>query len=151
MANKINITNKKAYFDYELIEKYTAGLQLTGTEIKSIRDGKVSLVDTYCYFLDNELWLKNMRITEYSHGTYNNHDPYRNRKLLLQRKELNKLERKVKEKGLSLIALRLFINDIGLAKVEIALGKGKKEFDKRETLKAKDTQRDLDRARKSHY
>lgn len=151
MVNKINIKNKKAYFDYEIIEKHVAGIQLTGTEIKSIRDGKASLVDTFCYFLSNELWLKKMRITEYSHGNYNNHDPYRDRKLLLQRKELNKLERRVNEKGLSLIALRMFINDAGYAKVEIALGKGKKEFDKRETLKTKDVNRDLDRVRKAHY
>ena len=151
MANKINIKNKKAYFDYELIEKYIAGIQLTGTEIKSIRDGKASLVDTFCFFKDSELWLKNMRITEYSHGSYNNHDPYRNRKLLLQRKELNKLEKKVKEKGLTLIALRLFINETGLAKMEIALGRGKKEYDKRESIKQKDTKRDLERLKKHRY
>ncbi len=151
MANKINIKNKKAYFDYELIEKYTAGIQLQGTEIKSIRDGKASLVDCFCFFSKNELWVKGMRIAEYSHGTYNNHDPYRNRKLLLQRKELKKLEKKVKEKGFTLIALRLFINNEGLAKLEIALGRGKKEYDKRESIKKKDTQRDLERLRKHNY
>ena len=151
MANKINIKNKKAYFDYELIEKFIAGIQLSGTEIKSIREGKVSLVDTFCFFKEHELWVKNMRISEYSHGNYNNHDPYRNRKLLMQRKELNKLEKKVKEKGLSILTLRLFINDTGLAKVEIALARGKREYDKRESMKQKDTQRDLDRIKKQHY
>ena len=151
MANKINIKNKKAYFDFEIIEKYTAGIKLTGTEIKSIREGKASLVDSYCYFEKNELWVKNMRVTEYAFGTYNNHNPYQDRKLLLQRKELNKLEKRVKEKGLTIVALRLFINDTGLAKLDIALSKGKKEFDKRELLKQKDTKRDLDRVSKHRY
>ena len=120
MENRINIKNKKAYFDYEIIDKYVAGIQLTGTEIKSIRQGKASLVDSYCYFNRNELWVKNMRISEYDQGSYNNHEPYRDRKLLLNRKELNKLEKRVREKGLAIVVLRLFVNDVGLAKLDIA-------------------------------
>lgn len=151
MASNINIKNKKAYFDYELIERFKAGIQLTGTEIKSIRDGKANLVDAFCFFINNELWLKGLRINEYTHGSYNNHNPHRDKKLLLQRKELNKLDRRVKEKGLTLVALKLFIDEKGLAKVNIALGKGKREFDKRESIKKKDSQRELDRIKKSNY
>lgn len=146
--NKINIKNKKAYFDYEILEKYVAGLVLTGTEIKSIRMGKVSLVESYCYFDRGELWVKGVNISEYPWGTFTNHEPKRDRKLLLQSKELRKLDRKVKESGLTIITLRLFLNDRGLAKLEIALARGKKEYDKRETIKQKDMKREMARARK---
>ncbi|ASB49921.1 SsrA-binding protein SmpB [Alkalitalea saponilacus] len=147
--NRINIKNKRAYFDFELIEKFFAGIQLAGTEIKSIRLGKASLVDAYCYFIKDELWVKGMNIAEYFYGTYNNHQPARERKLLLQRKELNKLLRKTKESGLTIVPLRMFLNDRGFAKIEIALAKGKKQHDKRETLKQKDASRELDRIKKS--
>ncbi len=145
ISKNINIRNKRASFDFELIEKYNSGIVLAGTEIKSIRMGKASLVDSYCYFVDGELWLKNMNITEYKDGTYNNHIERRERKLLLQRKELNKIERKVKETGLSIIPTRLFINDRGFAKLQIALAKGKKQFDKRQSLRDKDDKRQMDR------
>ncbi len=148
MANRINIKNKKAYFDYELIEKYIAGIQLQGTEIKSIRMGKVSLSDSYCIFHKNELYVRGLQIAEYAWASYNNHDPGRERKLLLNRKELNKLLRKVKESGLTIVALRIFINEKGLAKIEIALARGKKQYDKRETIKRKDTQRQMERLQK---
>jgi len=142
---RINIKNKKAFFDYEIVEKLVAGIQLAGTEIKSIRQGKVSLADSYCYFVNNELWLKGVRISEYDQGSYNNHEPYRERKLLMNRKELNKLEKKTREKGYTLIALRLFIGESGYAKMEIGLAKGKKQYDKREAIKQKDLKRDMDR------
>ena len=145
MDNKINIKNKKAYFDYEIVEKLFAGIQLYGTEIKSIRQGKVSLADSYCYFSENELWLTGVRISVYDQGSYNNHDPYRDRKLLLNRKELNKLEKKTREKGFTIIALRLFIGNSGYAKMEIGLARGKKQYDKREAIKQKDMKRDMDR------
>jgi SsrA-binding protein len=143
--NKINIKNKRAYFDYELLEKLVAGMELTGTEIKSIRMGKVSLADSYCFFKNNELWVKGMRISEYDQGSYNNHEPYRERRLLLKRKELNRFEKRVREKGLTTVALRLFIDEKNLAKLEIALARGKKEYDKRETIRQKDLKRDLER------
>jgi len=145
MANRINIKNKKAYHDYELIEKFTAGIQLQGTEIKSIRLGKVSLVESYCVFHGNELYIRGLQIAEYAWASYNSHEPGRERKLLLNRKELNKLERKIKESGLTIIALRLYIGENGYAKLEIALAKGRKQYDKREVIKKKDTQRQLDR------
>ena len=145
MENKINIKNKKAYYDYEIAEKLVAGIQLTGTEIKSIRQGKVSLMDSYCYFVKNELWLKGVRISEYNQGSYNNHEPYRDRKLLLNRKELNKLEKKTREKGFTIIALRLFLGDSGYVKLEIGLARGKKQYDKRESIRQKDLKRDMDR------
>lgn len=147
MSN-INIRNKKASHDYEFIEKYTAGIVLTGTEIKSIRMGKASLVDAYCYFVNGELWVKNMHVAEYDWGTYYNHVPKRDRKLLLNRKELNKLDRKIKEKGFTMVATRLFINEKGFAKLEIALARGKKEYDKREDIKKRDTKREFERLRK---
>lgn len=149
MDNRINIKNKKAYFDYELIEKFVAGIQLTGTEIKSIRMGKVSMVESYCFFKANELFLTGMRISEYDQGSYNNHEPYRDRKLLLNRKELNKLEKKTREKGLTIVALRMFMSDSGYVKVEISLAKGKRQYDKRESIKQKDVKRDLDRLSKT--
>jgi len=145
MNPKINIKNKKASFQYELLGKYIAGIQLSGTEIKSVRSGKVNLVDSYCYFVNNELWTKGMHIAEYSWGSYNNHEPKRERKLLLNRKELNKLQKKTSEKGFTIIVTRLFINEKGLAKLEIALAKGKKTYDKREALKRKDAKRKLER------
>ena len=148
MANKINIKNKKAYHDYELLERYVAGIRLTGTEIKSIRLGKVSLVESYCIFIGKELYVRGMQIADYDWGSYNRHEPGRDRKLLLNRQELKKLQRKVKESGLTITTLRLFIADSGYAKLEIALAKGKKEYDKRETIKRKDTQRQMERLHK---
>ena len=145
MDNRINIKNKKAYFDYEILDKLIAGMQLTGTEIKSIRMGKASLSDSYCVFRENELWVTNMRISVYDRGSYNNHDPYRERKLLMNRKELNKLEKQTREKGLTIIALRVFLNENGYAKLEIALAKGRKKYDKREAIKQKDLRRDMER------
>ena len=147
---KINIKNRKASFEYEFIEKYIAGIQLFGTEIKSIREGKASLADAYCSFRKNELWIQGMHIAEYWWGSCNNHDPKRERKLLLSRKELNKLERKAQDVGLTIIALRIFINERGFAKVEIALAKGKKRYDKREDIKQRDSKRELQRMRKNN-
>ena len=148
--NKINIRNKRAGFDYEFLEEYNAGMVLTGTEIKSIRAGKASMNDSYCYFHRNELWCKGIYIAEYKLGTYYNHDERRERKLLLTKKELRKLERKVKETGLTIVPLKIFLNDKGFAKLRIALAKGKKEYDKREALKKNDIRKELDRAMKSH-
>ena len=141
----VNIRNKRATFDYELLDTYTAGIVLTGTEIKSIRLGKASLVDTFCYLAKGELWVKNMHISEYFYGSYNNHAARRERKLLLSKKELKKLERGTKETGFTMVPTRLFINEKGLAKLVIALAKGKKQYDKRESLKEKDDRRDMDR------
>lgn len=155
MANKktikqpaINIKNKRATFDYEFIDTLTAGIVLTGTEIKSIRLGKASLVDTYCYFNHGELWVKNMHITQYSYGSYNNHVERRERKLLLNKKELRNLEADSKSPGFTIVPMRLFINEKGLAKLAIALAKGKKEYDKRQSLKDKEDRREMDRAMK---
>lgn len=148
MANKIEIRNKKASHDYEFLEKYTAGIVLSGTEIKSVRLGKASLVDGFCAFRNGELWLRNMNISEYANRGYVNHDPMQERKLLLNRKELNKLERKVKERGYTIVATRMFISESGYAKVNIALARGKKEYDKRESIKKKDTKRAEERLRK---
>ncbi len=145
MANEVNIKNRRASFDYEFIEEYTAGIVLTGTEIKSIRAGKAGLADAYCYFHRGELWIKGMYVAEYKLGTYYNHAERRERKLLLQKKELSKLERKTKESGLTIVPLRVFLNDKGFAKVRIALARGKKQYDKRESLKAKDAKREMDR------
>ena len=145
MQNDINIKNRRASFDYEFLEEYTAGIMLTGTEIKSIRAGKAGLVDSYCYFHNGELWIKGMYVAEYKLGTYYNHIERRERKLLLQKKELVKLERKTKESGLTIAPVRLFLNEKGFAKLRIALARGKKEYDKRETLKQKDAKREMDR------
>ncbi|MBQ7221888.1 MAG: SsrA-binding protein SmpB [Bacteroidales bacterium] len=139
--SKIEIKNKKASFEYEFLEHLTAGIVLSGTEIKSIRAGKASLVDSYCYFVGNELFVKNMNVSEYWWGTVNRHDPRRDRKLLLTKRELRKLQRAVKEKGLTIVATRLFISENGYAKLNIALAKGKREFDKRESIKEKDMRR----------
>lgn len=144
----ISIKNKKAFFDYEILETFFAGIQLAGTEIKSIRNGKAGLVDSYCTFINGELYVKNMHIAEYDFGTCNNHVAKRDRKLLLTGKELAKLQKKTKEGGITIVPLKLFINERGLAKLEIALAKGKKTYDKRETLKQKDDVREMDRARK---
>ncbi|MEG1586952.1 MAG: SsrA-binding protein [Bacteroidales bacterium] len=141
----INIRNKRATFDYEIIDTYRAGIVLTGTEIKSIRLGKASLVDSYCFFANGELWVKNMYIAEYFYGTYNNHAARRDRKLLLEKKELTKLHRLIKESGYSIIPSKLYINEKGLAKLTIALGKGKKSYDKRQALREKDDKRQMDR------
>jgi SsrA-binding protein len=145
-TNNIVIKNKKASFDYEFIETFVAGIVLTGTEIKSIRLGKASLVDTYCIFVRQELWMKNMNISEYFYGSYNNHEARRERKLLLNRKELNKIERLSQTTGFTIIPTKLFINEKGLVKVVIAVAKGKKAYDKRQTLKEKDDKREMDRA-----
>ncbi len=144
--NHILIKNKRASFDYEFLETFVAGLVLTGTEIKSIRLGKASLVDTYCIIINGELWVKNMYIAEYFYGTYNNHEARRERKLLLNRKELNKIERYSKDTGFTIIPTRMFINEKGLAKIVIAVAKGKKMYDKRQSIKERDDKRDMDRA-----
>lgn len=137
------LRNRQAYYDYFIDEKYEAGMVLTGTEIKSIRAGKVSFNDSYCLINKGELWLKSLHIAEYSHGTSANHDPLRERKLLLTRREINKIENKVKEKGVTVVPLRIFFSEKGLAKIEVGLGRGKKSYDKRETIKQRDTQREL--------
>ncbi|MBR4027985.1 MAG: SsrA-binding protein SmpB [Alistipes sp.] len=144
----INIRNKRATFDYEILEEYVAGIVLVGTEIKSLRLGKASLVDSYCYFERNELWIRNVNIAEYTWGTCNNHIPKRDRKLLLNRKELNKLQRALQDRGLTVVGLRLFLNDRGLAKVAIGLARGRKSFDKREYIKENDAKREMDKAMK---
>ena len=145
MANKIQIRNKKASFQYFLVEKLVAGIQLTGTEIKSIRAGKVSLAESYCQFFEGELYVKDMHIAEYALGTIYNHEAKRDRKLLLTRRELKKLESKTREKGFTIVPTLLFINEKGLAKLEIALARGKHYYYKRDTLKKKDVQREIDR------
>lgn len=144
----INIKNKRATFDYELLDTYTAGLVLTGTEIKSIRLGKASLVDTFCIFEKEALWVRNMNISEYFYGSYNNHVARRDRKLLLNKKELKKILRSVKETGYTIVPTCLFLNDRGLAKLNIAVARGKKQYDKRQSLKEKDDKRMLDRVMK---
>lgn len=143
---KVNIKNKRASYEYFLIEKYSAGIQLTGTEIKSIRYSKASIKEAHCAFVGNELFIRNMNISEYKLGTHYNHEPTRERKLLLTKRELNKLKTKVSEKGFTLVPLRLFLSENGLAKLEIALAKGKHTYDKRASLKDKDQKRDLDRS-----
>ncbi|MBR7183360.1 MAG: SsrA-binding protein SmpB [Alistipes sp.] len=152
MANykEINIKNKRATFDYEILEEYQAGVVLVGTEIKSIRMGKVSMVDSYCYFSEGELWIRGVNISEYAWGTYNNHVPKRDRKLLLTAKELAKLARATQDKGLTIVGLRLFLNQKGLAKIVIALARGRKSYDKREYLKANDAKREMDQAMKRY-
>lgn len=144
----INIRNKRATFDYEILEEYVAGVVLVGTEIKSIRLGKASLTESYCYFDKGELWLRGMNVAEYGWGTCNNHAPCRDRKLLLQRKELNKLQRALQDRGLTIVALRLFLSEKGLAKVVIGLARGRKSYDKREYIKANDAKREMDKAMK---
>ncbi len=148
MSSDLNIKNKRAYFDYHLLEKFVAGVALLGTEIKSIRQGKANLTDAFCTFIDNQLYIRNLHISEYSHSSFYRHDIKRDRVLLLKKRELKKLKSKSEEKGLTIIPLRIFISDRGLAKVEIALAQGKKEFDKRESIKERDTKRELDRVLK---
>lgn len=144
----IEILNRRAGFEYQFIEKFEAGIVLTGTEIKSIRQGKVNLSDAYCYIKKGELYVKSMFIAEYEHGTYSNHESRRMRKLLLRRAELRKLERRVKERGLTIVPVRLYLTDRGFAKLEIALAQGKKVHDKRESIRQKDLGRDMDRQMK---
>ncbi|MBQ7946621.1 MAG: SsrA-binding protein SmpB [Bacteroidaceae bacterium] len=148
-VNNINIKNKRATFDYIITDTYTAGIVLTGTEIKSIRLSKVSLVDSYCIFIGDELWVKNMHVAEYFYGSYNNHSARRDRKLLLERKELRKLQQAVKNPGFTIVPTRLFINEKGLAKLVIGLARGKHEYDKRETLKERDDKREMDRIKRN--
>ncbi|UGU16078.1 SsrA-binding protein SmpB [Sinomicrobium kalidii] len=151
MQKNINIKNRRARFEYDILDKYVAGIVLAGTEIKSIRLGKASIAESFCEFNDKgELFVINMYIQEYSHGTHYNHSPRSERKLLLNKNELRKLNKEVKNVGLTIVPLRLFINDRGLAKMEIALVKGKKLHDKRETIKDRENKRNLDRIKKSY-
>ena len=143
--SEVNIKNRRANFDYDISETFTAGIVLTGTEIKSIRQGKASLVDTFCYVNSGEVWIKNMYVAEYFYGTYNNHQTRRDRKLLLNRKEINKLQKASKENGMTIVPLRIFINDRGLAKVVVGLGRGKKEYDKRQSIKEREDKRNMAR------
>jgi len=150
LQKTVQIKNRKARFEYEILDRYTAGIVLRGTEIKAIREGKASIAESFCEFNDRgELFVINMTIQEYSHATHYNHNPKSERKLLLNRRELKKLEKEVKNSGLTIIPLLLFTNDKGLAKVEIALCRGKKQFDKRESIKDRDSKRNLDRIKKS--
>lgn len=150
MQKTVNILNKKAKFQYEILDKYTAGIVLTGTEIKSIRSGKASIAESFCEFNDREeLFVINMTVEEYAFGNYYNHKPKAERKLLLNRKELKKLKKEIDVKGNAIIPLKLYINDKGFAKLIIGLGKGKKLYDKRETIKDRDNKRDLDRIKKN--
>jgi len=141
----LDINNKKAYHEYFIESTYTAGMVLRGTEIKSLRAGKASFNDAYCLFHGNELYVKNLHISEYAFGTHVNHEPMQERKLLLTRRELNRMQAKIKEKGYTLVPLRIFLSDKGLAKIEIGLGKGKKVYDKRETIKGREQERDIKR------
>lgn len=145
MQATVNIKNKKARFEYELLDGYDAGIQLLGTEIKSIRLGKASIAESFCQFKDGELYIVNMYIDEYAWGTHFNHRTRRDRKLLLKKNELKKLERKTKETGFTIVPTNLYINEKGLAKMKIYLARGKKLYDKREAIKGKDLKRDLDR------
>lgn len=141
----MEIKNRQAYFEYYIDDKYVAGIALLGTEVKSLREGKATFNDSYCIFHKGELWIKSFYISEYTHGTVNNHDPIRERKLLLNRRELKKMESKIKEKGYTIIPLRLFFNEKNIAKLEIGLARGKKLHDKRETIKQRDTDREIKR------
>ena len=150
MSNQLNIKNKKAYFEYEILEKYVAGIQLTGSEIKSLRAGKGSIKEAYCVFVKNELYIRNMHIAEYTQASYTNHEPTRDRKLLLNRQELDKWHKKTKTKGNTIVPLKCFLAANGFAKLEIGLATGKKIHDKRSTIKDKDVKRDMDRALKNY-
>ncbi|AHF14432.1 SsrA-binding protein SmpB [Niabella soli] len=143
MANQLSIKNRSAYYEYFIDATYQAGLVLLGTEVKSLRDGRASFNDSYCIIHKGEIWIKSLHIAPYSHGTVNNHDPDRDRKLLLQKREIKKIEAKLKEKGYTLIPLRIYMNDRNLVKIEIGLAKGKKLYDKRESIKKRDVERDL--------
>lgn len=147
---RVNIQNKRAKHEYLIVDRLKAGIVLTGTEIKSIRAGKASLVDTFCFVLDGEMWVKNMYIAPYELGSYNNHASRRDRKLLLNRKEIDRLQSATKQTGYTIVPLLVFIDEHGRAKMDIALCKGKKDFDKRQTLKEKEDRREMDRAMK-HY
>ena len=146
----VNIRNKKASFEFFFVDTFTAGIVLTGTEIKSIRQGKASLVDSYCYIHQGEIWVKGMNISPYFFGSYNNHEAKRDRKLLLNRREINKLQEATKQVGFTIVPILVFIDDHGRAKVDIALAKGKKAFDKRQTMKEKEDRREMDRAIKRY-
>lgn len=148
--NSINISNRRAYFEFEILEKLTAGIMLTGTEIKSIRESKANINDGFCFITKGEMFIRNMHIAEYSHGNIYNHDPIRQRKLLLSKKEIKRWANKTKEKGLTIVPLKVFLNERGFAKLEIGLAKGKKTHDKRESLKAKDSKREVDRVLKRY-
>lgn len=139
------IKNRSAYYEYFIDAKYDAGIVLLGTEVKSLREGKASFNDSFCIIHQGEVWLKSMHIAQYSHGTVNNHDPLRDRKLLLQKREIRKMEGKLKEKGYTIVPLRIFLNDKGMMKIEIGLGKGKKLYDKRESIRQKDVDREMKR------
>lgn len=149
-ANDINIRNKRARFDYEIGDTYIAGMVLTGTEIKSIRAGKASLVDTYCVVDNGEVWVKGMNISEYFYGTYNNHPARRDRKLLLNRKEIQKIQKAAEDPGYTVIPMKVFINERGLAKMQIGIGRGKKQYDKRQSLREREDKRQIDRMMKAH-
>lgn len=144
-SNQVNIQNKKARFNYEISDTYTAGIVLTGTEIKSIRDGKASLTDSYCVVDHGEVWVKGMHISEYFYGSYNNHVARRDRKLLLSRKEINKIEKQSSDTGYTIVPLKVFISEKGFAKLVIGIGRGKKEYDKRQSLKERQDKREIDR------
>lgn len=146
--DKVNIKNKKAYFEYEILEKFTAGIMLKGTEIKSIRQSKASIKEAYCVIQNDEIFIRNMFVNEYENGNIYNHEPKRDRKLLLNKTEINKLNKGVKQKGNTIVPLHLFVNAKGYAKIEIALTKGKKIHDKRQDLKEKDTKREMERVKK---
>ncbi len=149
MGSDINIRNKKASFEYHFLENFVAGIKLLGTEIKSIREGKATISDAFCTFINEELYVRNLHVSEYSHGSFYNHEAKRDRKLLVTKKELKKLLVKSQDKGLTIVPLKIFINDRGFAKMEIALAQGKKSFDKRDTLKERDVKREIDKAMKN--
>jgi SsrA-binding protein len=149
MASDINIRNKKASFEYHFLETFVTGIKLLGTEIKSIREGKATISDAFCTFINEELYVRNLHISEYSHGSFYNHEAKRDRKLLVTKKELKKLLVKSQDKGLTIVPLKIFISERGFAKLEIALAQGKKSFDKRDTLKERDVKREMDKAMKN--
>lgn len=146
---KINIRNKRATFDYEILEEWTAGIVLVGTEIKSVRAGKASMTDSFCYFDKGEVWIRGVNIAEYDWGSCNNHAPRRDRKLLLTAREIAKMQRAAQDKGLTIVGLRMFLNDRGLAKVVVGLARGRKSYDKREYLKENDARREMDKVMKN--
>jgi SsrA-binding protein len=148
MKNDIQIKNKRAFFDYHIVESFVAGIALLGTEIKAIRQGKANMSDAFCMFIGNILYVRNLHISEYSNSSFYHHDIKRDRVLLLQKKELKKLKAKSEEKGYTIVPLRIFTNDRGFAKIEIALAQGKKEFDKRDSIKDRESKREMDRAMK---
>ena len=150
-TNQIEIVNRKAKFTYQFLQEFEAGIMLTGTEIKSIRDGNVNLTDAYCIVVRDEVFIRNMYIAEYTQGSHNNHEPRRTRKLLMKKIEISKIQRRLKEKGQTLIPYKLYINERGLAKIQVALATGKKSFDKRHSIKEKDQKRDADRSIKNAF